>query len=49
MGCGTYTYAQACPKCAGRTATPHPPRYSPEDRYGHYRRQLKKLAAEESE
>jgi len=37
----TYTLRDACPKCGARTIQPLPPRYSPEDRYGAYRRRLK--------
>lgn len=36
----TYTLRDACPRCGGRTAMPLPPRFSPEDRYGKYRRRL---------
>ncbi len=48
MECGAYALREVCPKCGGRATTPHPPRFSPEDRYGHYRRRLHKLAAEEA-
>lgn len=37
---GTYTLADCCPACGGRTALAHPPRFSPEDRYGRYRRMV---------
>ncbi len=47
MDCGGYTLKEACPNCGGRTANPHPPRFSPEDRYGKYRRKLKAIAMEE--
>ena len=47
MDCGAYTFEDSCPKCHGKSASPHPPRFSPEDRYGKYRRQLKKLASQE--
>lgn len=40
QGCGTYTLNQTC-KCGGETMVPQPPRYSPQDRYGTYRRKLK--------
>ena len=30
-----------CPVCGGPTSTAHPPRFSPEDRYGEYRRRAK--------
>jgi len=49
MGCGSYTLKGTCPDCNGNTSTPHPPRFSPEDKYGKYRRQLKALALEEEE
>ncbi len=39
--CATYTLQAACPKCAGKTRDPTPPRYSPEDRWGHLRRRAK--------
>ncbi|MFQ6012846.1 MAG: RNA-protein complex protein Nop10 [Thermoplasmata archaeon] len=42
--CGTYTLREVCPRCRGATAMALPPRYSPEDRYGAYRRKLKKGA-----
>jgi H/ACA ribonucleoprotein complex subunit 3 len=48
MECGAYTYSDVCPKCSGKTASPHPSRFSPEDRYGKYRRRLKKLVSEEA-
>ena len=38
--CGRYTLQEACPSCGARTGNPMPPRYSPEDRYGRYRRAL---------
>jgi H/ACA ribonucleoprotein complex subunit 3 len=37
---GTYTLADHCPVCGGPTAPAHPPRFSPEDRYGRYRRMV---------
>ncbi len=42
--CGRYTLKDTCPDCGERTVSPLPPRFSPEDRYGKYRRQLKKEA-----
>lgn len=39
--CGQYTLLPECPKCKGDTRNPHPPKYSPEDRYGKYRRLAK--------
>ena len=48
MECKAYTLSDKCPKCGGKAASPHPSRFSPEDRYGKYRRRLKKLVAEEA-
>jgi H/ACA ribonucleoprotein complex subunit 3 len=42
--CSVYTFKDACPACGGATSSPHPPRFSPEDRYGVYRRKLKMQA-----
>ncbi|HLE54232.1 MAG TPA: RNA-protein complex protein Nop10 [Thermoplasmata archaeon] len=42
LACGRYTLQDACPGCGGRAGNPMPPRYSPEDRYGSYRRRLKR-------
>ena len=47
LECGSYTLKDTCPNCKEKTASPHPPKFSPEDRYGKYRRQLKALAKEE--
>ena len=35
--CGAYTLVQKCPKCGGQTTDPHPPKYSPDDKYVRYR------------
>ncbi|WP_316558519.1 RNA-protein complex protein Nop10 [Methanimicrococcus hongohii] len=37
-GCGRYTLSDACPDCGGDCVSPKPASYSPEDRYGKYRR-----------
>ncbi|MDR0198258.1 MAG: RNA-protein complex protein Nop10 [Methanomassiliicoccaceae archaeon] len=36
-GCGEYTLSDAC-GCGSTTVTPLPAKYSPDDRYGEYRR-----------
>ena len=36
--CGRYTLQQSCPVCGSPSSCPIPPRYSPEDRMGEYRR-----------
>jgi len=40
--CGGYTMKHACTSCETVTYPSHPPRFSPEDRWGKYRRMLKK-------
>ncbi|MDD3621666.1 MAG: RNA-protein complex protein Nop10 [Methanofollis sp.] len=37
-----YTLFSRCPVCGGPTRTAHPARYSPQDRYGAYRRLAKR-------
>jgi len=34
---GIYTFSLKCPTCGGETVVPHPPRFSPIDRYVKYR------------
>ncbi|WP_461866092.1 RNA-protein complex protein Nop10 [Thermococcus sp.] len=40
--CHRYTLKDICPVCGAETKVAHPPRFSPEDPYGAYRRKLKK-------
>ena len=40
--CGRYTLKERCPICGGKTFMPIPPKFSPEDPYGKYRRMLRK-------
>lgn len=41
--CGRYTLRKdACPYCGGELVVPHPPRFSPVDKYVEYRYKLKK-------
>ncbi|EHP89692.1 RNA-protein complex protein Nop10 [Methanotorris formicicus] len=42
LKCGRYTLKEFCPNCGEKTIIPKPPKFSPEDRYGKYRRMLKK-------
>ncbi|MCG7843970.1 MAG: RNA-protein complex protein Nop10 [Methanomassiliicoccales archaeon] len=39
--CHEYTLKNACPRCGSKTLTPIPPRFSPDDRYGEYRRRAR--------
>ncbi len=41
--CKIYTLKDFCPKCGEKTINPHPPKYSPLDKWGKYRRILKAL------
>ena len=46
--CGKYTLNEReCPKCGGHVKDPKPPRYSPQDKYGAYRRKAKRKAKKE--
>lgn len=40
--CGLYTLKANCPICKTETINPKPAKYSPEDKYGDYRRKYKK-------
>ena len=40
--CGGYTLQNKCPYCEGDLGVIYPPKYSPTDKYGKYRRLLKK-------
>ncbi len=40
--CGRYTFKEMCPVCGTPTVSAHPPRFSPEDKWGKYRREAKK-------
>ena len=40
--CGEYTLKDICPRCGEKAINPKPAKFSPEDRYGKYRRMMKK-------
>ncbi|MCS7106757.1 MAG: RNA-protein complex protein Nop10 [Acidilobaceae archaeon] len=41
--CGRYSLrSDRCPACGGELVVPHPPRFSPHDKYLSYRYSLKK-------
>jgi len=40
--CFSYTLKDICQKCGAKTMQPKPPKYSPLDKYGKYRREEKK-------
>lgn len=39
--CDSYTLSEECEDCGVRTINPKPPKFSPEDKYGEYRRKQK--------
>ncbi len=39
--CGIYTMKDICPKCGAKTEFAKPAKFSPEDKYGSYRRKVK--------
>jgi H/ACA ribonucleoprotein complex subunit 3 len=41
--CKDYVLDDICSKCKEKTISKNPPRFSPQDHYGDYRRKLKKL------
>jgi H/ACA ribonucleoprotein complex subunit 3 len=41
--CKDYTLDTICRKCRNKTILKKPARYSPQDHYGKYRRELKRL------
>lgn len=45
--CTQYTLQDTCPECDEDTREPGPPSFSPEDKYGEYRRKTKQSSTEE--
>lgn len=46
--CNRPTLQPRCSQCGGTTVNPLPPRFSPEDPYGKYRRAMKRRMEEEA-
>lgn len=44
--CNTYTLKLSCPYCGSPTKNPKPGKFSPEDKFGGYRRKAKKLSVQ---
>ena len=40
--CKIYTFKEICPKCGSKTIRVIPPKFSPEDKWGDYRRKMKR-------
>jgi len=45
--CNLFTLKEKCSKCGGKTQLPQPPKYSPDDHYGEYRRRVKEKELKE--
>lgn len=41
LKCKIYTFKLVCPNCNNKTVLAYPPKYSPADKYGEYRRKIK--------
>jgi len=41
INCKIYTIKEICPRCGSKTVVPHPPRFSPDDKYVMYRVRMK--------
>ena len=42
MKCNEYSMNEKC-KCGGKAVEARPPKYSPDDKYGKYRREVKQV------
>jgi H/ACA ribonucleoprotein complex subunit 3 len=42
--CETYTLKESCPKCGGEAVSPHPAKFSMDDKYRKYKLLMKRLA-----
>jgi len=40
LKCNRYTFKEFCPICNEKTVNPLPPKYSPIDKYGEFRRKM---------
>jgi len=45
--CHSYTIKETCPKCKTKTISTKPAKFSPQDKYGEYRRKEKKQTLKE--
>ncbi|MEK6856768.1 MAG: RNA-protein complex protein Nop10 [Nanoarchaeota archaeon] len=46
--CNAYTLKDNCPKCNHKTISPKPAKFSPEDKFGKYRRAYKQSQSSQS-
>jgi len=48
--CGAYTLqTDKCPKCGGHVQSPHPAKFSMDDKYRRYRLIMKRMSGQEEE
>jgi len=48
--CGSYTLSQIrCPKCGGEVKSPHPAKFSMDDRYRSYRLIMRRMSEKKKE
>ena len=45
--CNQYTLKETCPSCGGDTESPHPAKFSIDDKYRRYRILMKRIAEED--
>lgn len=45
VNCKEYTMKEKCPRCGGATIEKKPPKFSPDDKWGKYRRAAKEQGA----
>ncbi|MEZ0289910.1 MAG: RNA-protein complex protein Nop10 [Sulfolobales archaeon] len=46
--CNIYTLHEKCPRCGAETISPHPPKFTLDDKYVRYRVLARKMTAENS-
>jgi H/ACA ribonucleoprotein complex subunit 3 len=44
MNCHVYTLKETCPKCSGQAVSPHPAKFSMDDKYRKYKLLMKRLS-----
>jgi H/ACA ribonucleoprotein complex subunit 3 len=42
--CNVYTFKDSCPKCGGKAVSPHPAKFSMDDKYRRYKLLMRRLA-----
>ncbi len=48
-GCHRYTLKEMCPHCGGATVSPHPAKYSPDDKYQRLKILMRRLSEGEEQ